>query len=192
MVGPTAFVTAWAILGATKPGYDPTRDAISRLAASGSSSRPAMTAALVVLGTGMALYSATLRTRLGGPAWIAAAANAVTTWSVAAFPLGSTSDTGHGIAAGLSYATLAAIPLLAAPRFAGRGQPEWARAAAAAGILSMLCLGASLAGGRDGLFQRLGLTATQIFVVASAISLAKGPTSSSTTPQARGVAGRRR
>jgi len=172
VIGPTAFVTAWAVLGATKADYDPTRDAISRLAAVGSTSRPVMTAALVVLGAGMALYSGSLRARLGGPAWVAAAANALTTWGVAALPLGSTYDTGHPIAAGLSYITLAAVPLLAAPRLAGRGQRRWASSAAAAGIMSVLCLGISLAGGRDGLFQRLGLTASQVWVVASALGLA--------------------
>lgn len=174
VVGPALFVTAWAVLGATKADYDPTRDAISRLAAVGSNTRPVMTAALVVLGAGMALYSGALRTRLGGPAWVSAAANAVTTWGIAALPLGSTYDTGHGIAAGLSYATLVAVPLLASPRLARRGRRQWAASAAVAGIVSVVCLGFSLAGGREGLFQRLGLTASQVWVVASAVALSAG------------------
>ena len=39
MVGPAAFVGAWAVLGARLPGYDPTQDAISRLAADGAPTR---------------------------------------------------------------------------------------------------------------------------------------------------------
>ena len=108
VVGPAVFVAAWAVLGARADGYDPTRDAISMLAAVDATSRPAMTAGLVVLGTGMFLYSAALRRALGGPAWIAALANGATALGVAALPLGSVYDTPHGIVAGLGYATLAA------------------------------------------------------------------------------------
>lgn len=174
VIGPAAFVTAWAVLGAGADGYDPVRDAISRLAAVGAPTRPVMTGALVVLGTGMVLYSQTLRTRLGGPAWAAALANGVFTLGIAALPLGSSYDTFHGIAAGLGYVSLAAVPLLAAPRVAsarrdGTGGLLHARVAVATGILSGLSLALSLAGWRSGLFQRLGLTLAQAWVVASAV-----------------------
>ena len=43
IIGPSVFVTDWAILGATKSGYSPVSDAISRLAELGSSTRPQMT-----------------------------------------------------------------------------------------------------------------------------------------------------
>lgn len=194
VVGPALFVAAWATLGARADRYDPTRDAISRLAALGASSRPTMTAALVGLGAGMILYSAALHDLPdGGPAWAAAVANGGCTLAVAAVPLGSTHDGLHGAVAGLAYATLAAIPLLAAPGI-GRRRPTgpWAAVSMATGAVTALCLAVTLAGWRSGLFQRLGLTLGQAWVVASALSLARRPTTSSTTRRAPGSAGRRR
>lgn len=175
VAGPAAFVTAWATLGGSAEGYDPTRDAISALAGRGAATRPAMTAALVALGTGMAFYSIALRSRLGGPAWIPALANGVVTLGVAALPLGSGYDTAHGVAAGLGYATLAAIPVLATPRLSARGRAgrRWAGASATVGIASGILLAASLTGWRGGLLQRLGLTLAQSWVVVSAFVLGR-------------------
>jgi len=172
------FVAAWAVLGARADGYDPTRDAISRLAAVDAASRPVMTAALVALGAGMALYSPALRTGLGGPAWVATLANGVVTLGVAALPLGSTYDTPHEIAATLSYATLVGIPVLAARRLAAGGRQGWAVASVATGIAAGLCLAATAGGWREGLLQRLGLTLAQAWVVASAVSLTRLPPTS--------------
>ena len=186
------FVTAWAALGAAAEGYDPTRDPISRLAAVEATARPVMTAALVTLGVGMVLYSGALRAGLGGRAWFVALANGVSTLGVATLPLGSAYDTAHGIAAGLGYATLAAIPVVAAAPEDGGARAGWATASTVTGIVSALCLLTSVAGWRDGLFQRLGLTLAHSWVLASAVRLARSPTGSSTTPPARGVAGRRR
>lgn len=192
-MGPAVFVAAWAVLGARAEGYDPTRDAISMLAAVDARSQSAMTAGLVVLGTGMFLYSSALRRTLGGPAWIFALGNGVTALAVAALPLGSTYDTSHGVAAGLGYATLAAIPVVAAPRIAERVGRRWAAVSTATGLVAGLGLAASVAGvTRDGLFQRLGLTLAHAWVVASAVSLARCPRSSSTPRPARGPAGRDR
>lgn len=187
-----AFVTAWAVLGARTDGYDPTQDAISRLAAVDATARPVMTAALVALGGGMALYSVALRKRVRGQAWVAAMANGVFTLGVAALPLGSTYDTPHGVAATLGYATLAAIPVLAGPGLAAEGRRGWAAVSVATGMASGLCLAATAGGWREGLLQRLGLTLAQAWVVGSAVSLARRPTTSSTTPPARGTAVPRR
>ena len=182
------FVTAWAALGAVTEGYDPTRDPISHLAAVEATARPVMTASLVTLGVGMVLYSGALRAGLGGRAWFVALANGVATLGVAGLPLGSAYDTAHSIAAGLGYATLAAIPVVAAAPGHRGSRSGWATASMVTGIVSALCLLASVAGWRNGLFQRLGLTLAQAWVVASAISLARWPTTSSTTPPARGGA----
>src|SRR6202011_5852755 len=46
-IGPAAFVTAWATTGAATKGYSPIDDAISRLAAVGTTTRPFMTAGFV-------------------------------------------------------------------------------------------------------------------------------------------------
>lgn len=174
-----AFVTAWAALGATTEGYDPIRDAISRLAALGAPTRPAMSAGLVALGAGMALYGVALRP---DPAWPLPVANGVTAVAVAGLALGGTVDTAHGIAAALGYTTLAAIPIAVGRR----------PLPAAIGVLSGACLLASLLVDQDGLFQRLGLTVAHAWIVVSAAGLLRGPTSPSTTPRGRARPGRRR
>jgi hypothetical protein len=178
------FVTAWAVLGAGARGYDPTRKAISRLAALGAPTRPGMTAGLVALGAGMALYGLARRP---DPVWILPVANGLTALVVAALPLGGGADTAHGLAATVGYVTLAAIPVVSA-----RGvSPARARFSVATGVTTALCLAASALGNRAGLFQRLGLTTTHVWVVVSALSLLRSPTSSSTTPPARAPSGRR-
>lgn len=178
MLGPLGFVTAWAALGATAERYDPTRDAISRLAALGAPTRPAMTAGLVALGSGMALYGVSLRP---APVWMLPVANGLTALAVAALPLGGAYDRAHGVAAGLGYVTLAAIPAVA-----GRNlRPAWAWLSAATGAVSGLCLLTSILVPRDGLFQRLGLTVAHVWVVVNAVGLLRFPPSS-TTPRGRG------
>ena len=173
MLGPAAFVAAWALLGATAEGYDPTRQAISRLAALGAPTRPAMTAALVILGAGMVLYGLAVRP---GRWWPVAVVNGLATFAVAALPLGGRYDTAHGWAAAAGYVTLAAIPLVAARR--------GARLPVVVGVACAACLLASVLVTRDGLFQRLGLTIGHAWVALSAITLVRSPTSSSTAPRA--------
>jgi hypothetical protein len=175
-----AFVTAWAALGAGAGGYDPTRAPISRLAALGEPTRPAMTAGLLALAAGMGLYGVALRPR---PAWLLPVANGALTMAVAALPLGGGNDGAHGVAAALGYVTLAAIPAVVGRR----------RVSIAIGIASALCLLLTVvAGDRDGLFQRLGLTVAQAWVVVSAVRLLRSPRPSSTTPPASAPGARRR
>jgi hypothetical protein len=174
-----AFVTAWATLGAGAAGYDPTRDAISRLAAYGAPTRVGMTAGLVALGAGMGLYGLALRPR---PVWILPVVNGGITLAVAAFALGGNDDTAHGVFAGLGYVTLASIPALVGRR----------PASVAIGVASGLCLLLTTVADRDGLFQRAGLTIAHAWVAVNALGLLRSPTPSSTTRPARARAGRRR
>ena len=178
-------MTAWAALGASAEGYDPTRDAISRLAALGAPTRPAMTAGLAALGAGMALYGLALRP---DPWWPLPVANGLTALAVAVLPLGGSVDTAHGVAATIGYATLAAVPVVVGRHL----RPAWARLSLAAGAVSALCLLASALVARDGLFQRAGLTVAHLWVVVSALGLVRSPRSSSTTRPAQARAGRRR
>jgi hypothetical protein len=173
------FVTAWAALGATADGYDPTRNAISKLAALGAPTRPAMTAGLVALAAGMALYGVALRP---SPVWPLPVVNGLTALAVAALPLGGDVDTAHGVAATVGYLTLAAVP------FAVDRRPL----AAAIGVVSGACLLASAIVDHGGLFQRLGLTVAHAWVVVSAAGLLRGPTSPSRTRRAGARATRRR
>jgi hypothetical protein len=179
IAGPLAFAAAWATLGAGTAGYDPTRDAISRLAAYGAPTRVGMTAGLVALGAGMGLYGLALRPR---PVWVLPVANGAVTLAVAAFALGGKVDAAHGAFAGLGYVTLAAIPPLV-------GRRPWS---IVAGVVSGACLLLSAVVDRDGLFQRLGLTVAHAWIVVNSLRLLRSPTPPSTTPPAPARAGRRR
>lgn len=176
VVGPAAFVAAWSILGARADGYSPTADAISRLAATGAPTQAAMTAGFVVYGAGLPLFGAALRRRMRGPAWAFATATGVATLGVAATPLGSPGrDTIHGAFATLGYVTLAGLPLAAAVPLAREGRRVWAGLSVAAGAVAAVCLAASAGGPRHGLFQRLGLTIVDLWVVVRAIELLRHP-----------------
>ncbi|HUR49450.1 MAG TPA: DUF998 domain-containing protein [Acidimicrobiales bacterium] len=175
VVGPAAFITAWSALGWRKAGYTPIEDHISRLAAQGVAERPAMTAGFVAFGVGVPLYALALRRSPTGHAWIAAATTGVATLGVAAFPLdGPAGDGAHAIAAGVGYATLAAIPLLAARPLARAGLTMWSRFSWAAGGAAALCLAATTAGPATGLAQRAGLTIGDVWLIGSALALFTG------------------
>lgn len=138
-----------------------------------------MTAGLVALGAGMGAYGLALRPR---PAWLLPVANGVITLGVAAFPLDGDYDTVHGVAASLGYVTLAAVPAVV-----GRRRPL----PVAVSVVSGICLLLTTVATRDGLFQRLGLTVAQAWIVVNALGMLRSPTPSSTTPPAPAPGGPR-
>jgi hypothetical membrane protein len=176
VIGPAAFVGSWALLGTVSDNYSALHDPISDLAGVHASTRMAMTAGFVVFSVGMGFYAQAVRSELPGPAWIAAATTAGATLAVAALPLhhSPTVDRLHGISAGTGYVTLAATALLSAAPLARLGRPGWARFAVGAGSVSAASLALTLTGSFGGFFQRLGLTAGDAFVVASAMAIASG------------------
>ena len=176
IIGPVAFVTAWAVLGVVKARYSALHDPISDLAGVHASTRPEMTAAFVVFSVAMCFYAWALRAALGGPAWVTAATTGLATLGVAAFPLhhSATVDHVHGVFAGIGYVTLAATALLCVAPLLHRGHRAWARAATVAGVVSAIALALTLTGSFHGLFQRTGLTAGDAWVVASAVAIRRG------------------
>jgi hypothetical protein len=176
IAGPAAFVAAWSVLGVVKARYSPLHDAISDLAGVHASTRPAMTAGFVGFSVGVGFYARALHAELPGPAWIAAATTAGATLGVAAFPLhhSSTVDMVHGAFATVGYVTLAATALLSAVDLERLGMHAWARGAAAAGVVSAIALALTLTGSFHGLFQRAGLTAGDIWLVAGAVAIRLG------------------
>lgn len=175
IIGPAAFVSAWAILGARKAGYNPVADHISRLAAVGVPERPAMSAGFIAFGLAVPAYGLALRRHLPGPAWATAVVTGVATLGVAAFPLdASFGDTPHAIAAGIGYSTLAATPLLAAGPLRRSGRRRWANASVAAGLASGACLAATVAGPATGLLQRTGLGIGDVWLAATGAAIAFG------------------
>jgi hypothetical membrane protein len=171
IVGPVAFVAAWIACGRATVGYSPRHDAISELAAIGATTRVAMTVGFVVFGVGLVLYAGPLGRAVGGRADWAAALCGLATLGVAAIPLGWFSDGLHGALAGIGYAALAATPVLASRHLARIGHAAAAWASVAVGAACAGCLVLSAFGANHGLFQRLGLTIGDAWVVASAAAI---------------------
>ena len=175
--GPVAFVGAWSILGASRSGYSPIHDPISRLAAVGAPTRPAMTAAFLVYGIGVSLYATELHAALPAGAALAAATTAVATVGVAATPLGSAlGGAAHATCAAVAYAGLALMPIAASRVLARQGRRRASSVSFAVGLVSAASLLASVLFPRwAGLFQRAGLTVGDAWIVATAIWLSSWP-----------------
>jgi hypothetical protein len=132
-----------------------------------------MTAGFVVFGIGVIAFGLALRDSLEGPAWMAAVATATCTLGVAAAPLGGWAGDGtHAAFAGAGYVSLVALPLLAARRLARAGSTRAASLSIAIGVASGVCLAASTLGPAHGLWQRLGLTIGDLWIVIVAARIA--------------------
>ena len=80
-------------------------------------------------------------------------------------------DTWHGAAAGIAYLTLAATPLLAGRTLRERGHRRLAALSGLVGVVTATSLALSLTGLPTGLFQRIGLTAGDLWIMVSAIAI---------------------
>lgn len=170
IAGPLAFVGAWATGGlVTERDYSPVTDTISRLAGVGADTRVLMSAGMVGFGLAVPAYAMALRAALPGPAWVAASITGVSTLFVAALPVDHSRllDGLHAVAAGLGYVSLALTPLLAAGPLRRLGRGRLATAGLVLGTISSLALPVSLAVDQTGLFQRVGLTAGDVWLAAS-------------------------
>lgn len=177
VLGPTGFIGAWVIgAAATSAPYSSIDDAISRLAAVGSDTRWLMTAGFVTFGISLPVYASALRSVVPARAWMTAAATGLATLAVAAAPLdhSHTVDRMHGVFAGIGYLTLAATPLLAAPSLWAMGHRRLARTGVAAGVTSAIALVLSTTSLPTGLFQRVGLSVSDVWVVATALAIRRG------------------
>ena len=177
VVGPVGFVGAW-VAGSvvTSMDYSPIDDAISRLAAVGADTRWLMTAGFITFGVALPIYARALRATVAGPAWIAATATGLATLAIAATPLDRSPavDRLHGVAATIGYITLAATPLLAAAPLRRTGHTRLATGGLVAAATSAVALALTVAPTPTGLFQRIGLTAGDIWIVASAVTIMSG------------------
>jgi hypothetical protein len=177
VAGPATFIATWAVLGARASGYSPAQDPISRLAAVNAPTHAAMTAGFLAFGAGVGVYARELRNAFPGGAGLAALVTAGATIAIAATPLDSAlGGTPHAVAAGVAYASLAAIPVLARPSLARRGHLRAAAASVAVGISVAACLaGSVIARHHAGAWQRLGLTLGDAWLIVSALLLARTP-----------------
>ena len=175
-IGPVLFVGAWSSAAAvTARAYSPVYDAISRLAERGADTRVLMSAGFVGLGVALPIYARALHRAVPGVAWLAATTTGIATLAVAAFPLGhsASGDTWHGVFAGIGYVTLASTPLLAARPLLRQGHRALAALGVVAGAVSTVSLVLTTTAAQKGLFQRVGLTATDLWIAVSAVTIAR-------------------
>ena len=175
IVGPVAFVAAWALLGRRTPHYSPIHDPISRLAAVGVPTRAAMTAGFLAFTAGVLPAASVLRRSHSAATGTAAATAALATAAVGLAPLGASfGDAPHAVAAGTAYAALALTPF-----FGGRAQ--WRagdRAAAARSFVLAALTGGCLAVSATspptvGAWQRIGLLAGDVWIASACYRLAR-------------------
>lgn len=177
VLGPAAFIGAWSVGGAIAGrDYSPFDDAISRLAEIGADTRSLMTAGFIAFGVSLPVFGWSLRSRLAGPAWIAAVATGMATLAVAATPLerSDATDTLHAISATAGYMTLAAVPLLAVAPLHRQGHRMLAVSGVAAAFVSTVSLALATSALPTGIFQRIGLTASDLWIVAIAVAMLSG------------------
>ena len=166
--GPSLFITAWSLLGRHNKSYSPIREPISRLAAVGAPSQAAMTAGFLAYACGVAAFAPNLRDRAP---WASrcALANAAAMAAIAALPLGRRNgDMPHVIVAGSAYATLTAIPLLAAKEPMADDPRSRKLANLFGTTIGALLLLSVLSDRVQGLAQRAGLTLGHTWIVARA------------------------
>ncbi|MER3439407.1 MAG: hypothetical protein C4346_18455 [Chloroflexota bacterium] len=156
--GPVLFTSAWLYLGSVKSEYSPIREPISRLAAKKAETRVPMSLGLASLACSFHLFAS-------GPAsrdvWSARLAHLVawSTLGIALTPLDSQlGGVPHAVAAGVSYASLAALPARQAWLHNHEGNRRACSVSLAVALGTAVPLVLSVRDtARTGLWQRLGL-----------------------------------
>lgn len=173
IVGPAAFISAWLASGAMTPGYSPTRDHISDLAAIGAPTRTLMNLGFTAFTIAVGAATLPARRFLGTPATVVLGANVAMTMGIMLAPLGRSADgdRAHAIVAGLGYLALAAAAPSAAPTL-GKRSRGLAMASVGVGAASMACLGLSLIRPESGFWQRAGITVTDAWMIAMGARIA--------------------
>jgi hypothetical membrane protein len=185
VLGPLLFVSAWVVSGALRDGYSPVHDAISRLAERGAPDRWIVTSGMLAFGLGSLLLAAALkndeRLRKTSFGVIVVGLSAI---AVAMFPcsegcpgLEELTDNAHALAAGVNYAAFTAAPLLTAAA-TYRDDRRFAAFSGAAASFAAAALVIQASGlGANGLWQRIGLTIDDIWMVATSLLflLRRGP-----------------
>lgn len=185
--GPAGFIASWVVGGLRLSDYSPVRDAISRLAAEGAPTAPVLNAGLIAYGVGVTAAAWPLRTLIGRKAAAALATNAMLTFGVLATPLDQSPeiDRLHAVFAGSAYAALAAAGLLAAVHLRDGGRHVESRVALVVGTVTAASLLAVTVDPVSGLFQRIGLTTSDVAMAAAASWYLQGGPSSPAEARSR-------
>lgn len=176
VVGPVAFVTAWFVGGLATDGYEPTQDAISRLAAVGADTRWWMTTGFLVFTAGTAAAGVALRRAVAGWSWLGVVGTGLATAAVAATPLDRSEavDLAHGVAATTGYVAFVLAAALAARPLSAAGHRGLAGLSVVAAAVGGACLALTTLGGADGGFQRAGLSALDLWLVTLSLTVLTG------------------
>lgn len=173
ILGPAAFISAWAIGGAGTPGYSAVSDAISRLAAVGAETKTLMDSGLLTYAIAVPIAAFGLRKTIGTASAVALGLNGLLTFGVLAAPLDRSDsvDQVHAVFAGSAYLALTAAILLSA----GKLKPRWLRRATlVAGAITAVALGATALTEWSGFFQRLGLTTGDAWMITLSVMVLAG------------------
>lgn len=173
IVGPATFIGAWVAGGLSTPGYSAITNPISELAAVGAGTAPLMNAGFAVYGAGVPLAAWAMRRVIGTPAATALMINGLLTFGVMAAPLDRSDviDQIHAAFAGSAYVALATGILLASRNL----RPNWLRnTSIAVGATTALALVASVTTETPGLFQRIGLTTADTWLIGMGIAIVTG------------------
>ena len=171
IVGPTAFISSWVLSGTLTPGYSPTRDHISDLAAVEAPTRALMNLGFTAFAVSIAAATVPAYRHLGTPTAVVFGANVAVTVGIMLAPLGASpeGDRAHAVVAGLGYLVLAATAPSAARTLAKRSR-RLGVASVAVGAVSLACLGLSVVRPEAGFWQRAGITVTDVWLIAMGLS----------------------
>lgn len=163
--GPVVFIGCWLVGGLLLPGYSPIEEPISRLAAVEAATRPLMNVGLAAFAIGVGTASWPMRRILGPWAAIALGLNALMTIGVLGTPLdlSPATDVAHGVFAGVAYLALALVGVLGSIWLRQHDRPS--RAWLVVGLVTGAALALSITNLAPGLFQRIGLTATDAALI---------------------------
>lgn len=136
-----------------------------------------MNAGFLIYSAGVAAAAFGLRALIGAPSAVALGINAAATLGVWSTPLGESIqiDRWHLAFAASGYAALVLAAGLASVRFRRQQKARQALIALAVGVVTATSLLAVLAGTWNGLFQRIGLSTSDIWLIGLAASTLKPP-----------------
>lgn len=199
IVAPAVYVATWAVLGATRAGYDPVSQAISELGEQGAATAPGMSAGFVAFGVLAVPFALALRRTLPGDALAPAAAAVicgVTTVGAAMFPCSpgcpgigaSATDTGHALTAVTGYLALMATPLLTGCVLWTAGGAwqifaRWSVAAGAVGAVLMLLWALEVFGTAGGAAQRIFNTLADVWWLSAGLVVLRPPRRTPLSPE---------
>jgi hypothetical protein len=164
VAGVSVFVVAWIALGSRLDDYSPASEMISQIARIDRSTHLAMTVAFATFGVTMCAFALALRSS-NSRSWTAALVHGVSVIGVALTPLGTTQgDHFHNVCAGVAYVSLATLPWLFVRRDVTTNLWRLARGTSIA-IGTSLVLSVFGPASTAGLFQRLGLTIGDAWII---------------------------